>query len=95
MMPPNLISFVAKTQTKETKSMTAAIPRGVDSAPEASSRFPTQSTTALYLAVPWLEIHNLPVMESLLPARAFFEAAPCVVHLPDTGFEVATTVSVV
>ena len=55
-------------------------------------RFPPRSTTALYLAVPWLEIH---MMESILPARAFSEAARCVVHLPDTGFGVATTVSVI
>ena len=94
-MPPNLISFVAKTQAKETQSMTTLILRGVDSAPEASSRFPTRYTTALYRVFPWLEIHNLPNMESLVPARAFFEAACCVVHLPDTGFEEATTVSVV
>jgi hypothetical protein len=72
--------------------MTAVIPWGVDPAPEASSRFPPRSTTALYLAVPWLEIH---MMESILPARAFSEAARCAVHLPDTGFEEATTVSVV
>jgi hypothetical protein len=64
LIPPNLTSFVAKTQTKEAKSMTVVILRGVGSAPEASSRFPTRSTTALYLAVPWLEIHNLPIMES-------------------------------
>jgi hypothetical protein len=40
------------------------------------------------------EIHNLPIMESF-PARAFFEAARCGGHLPDTGFEEATTISVV
>ncbi len=73
--------------------MTAVIQRGVDSAPEASPRFPTQSATVLYLAVPRLEIHNLLIMESL-SARAFFEAAQCAVHLPDTGFEEATMVSV-
>ena len=72
--------------------MTAVMPRGVDSAPEASPRFPPRSTTALYLAVPWLKIHK---MESILPARAFFEAARSVVHLPGTGFEEATTVSVI
>jgi hypothetical protein len=72
--------------------MTAVIPWGVDPALEASPRFPPRSTTALYLAVPWLKIH---MMESILPARAFSEAARCVVHLPDTGFEEATTVSVV
>jgi hypothetical protein len=72
--------------------MTAVLLRGVDPAPEASPRFPPRSTTALYLAVPWLKIH---MMESILPARAFFEAARCVVHLPDTGFGVATTVSVI
>ncbi len=72
--------------------MTAVLLRGVDPAPEARPRFPPQSTTALYLAILWLKIH---IMESVLPARAFFEAARCVVHLPDTGFEVATTVSVI
>ena len=92
MMPPNLISSVVKTQIKEAKSMTAVIPWGVDSAPEASFRFPPRSTTALYLAVPWLKIH---IMESILSARAFFEAARCVVHLSCTGFAEATTVSVV
>ena len=93
MMPPNLISSVVNTQIKEAKSMTAVIPWGVDSAPEASFRFPPRSTTALYLAVPWFESHNLPIMVSL-PARAFFEAARCVVRLPDTGFEEALTASV-
>lgn len=72
--------------------MTAVLLRGVDPAPEASPRFPPWSTTALYLAVPWLKIH---IMESILPARDFSEAARCVVHLPDAGFEEATTVSVV
>jgi hypothetical protein len=93
-MPPDLIFFVARTQTKETKSMTAVMLRGLDSAPEASPRFSTRSTTALYLAVPWLEIHNLPMMESF-HRGAFFEAARCAVHLPDTSFEEGTTVSVV
>jgi hypothetical protein len=59
LIPANLISFVAKTQTKEAKSMTAVIPWGVDSAPEASPRFPPRSTTTLYLAVPWLKIHKM------------------------------------
>jgi hypothetical protein len=71
--------------------MTAVIPCGVDSAPEASSRFLPQSTTALYVAIPWLKIY---IMESILPARAFFEAARCAVHLPDTRYEEGTTISV-
>jgi hypothetical protein len=72
--------------------MTAVILRGVDPAPEASLRFPPRSTPALYRTVPWPEIH---IMDSILPARAFFEAARCAVQLPHTGFEEATTVSVV
>ena len=72
--------------------MTAVLLEGVDLAPEASPRFPPQSTTALYLAVPRLKIY---IMESILPAKAFSEATRCVVHLPETGFEEATTVSVV
>lgn len=73
--------------------MTVVTLRGVDSAPEADSRFPTRSTTTLYLAVRWLEIH---IMEPILPARAFFEAARCAGHLQQhTDFEERTTVSVV
>ncbi len=72
--------------------MTAVLLREVDSVPEASPRFPSRSTTAPYLAIMWLKIH---MMESILPAKAFFEAARCVVHLSGTGFAEATMVSVV
>jgi hypothetical protein len=72
--------------------MTVVMPWGVDSAPEASPRFPPRSTTALYLAVPWLKIH---IMESILSARTYFEAARCAVYLPDAGSEEGATVSVV
>ena len=72
--------------------MTVVMPWGGDSAPEASPRFPPRSTTALYLAVPWLKIH---IMESILSARAFVEAARGVVHLSATGFAEAAAVSVV
>jgi hypothetical protein len=44
-------------------------------------RLPVRTTTALYLTVPWLEIHDLPVAGAVLPP-----AERCVVHLPDTGF---------
>jgi membrane protein insertase Oxa1/YidC/SpoIIIJ len=50
--------------------MTTKILRGgVDWAPEASPWFRTRFTTAHCLAVPGLEIHDLPKMESLLPAK--------------------------
>ena len=69
--------------------MEAAILQRVDPAPEAqpetSGRFPTRSAVALYLTIPWLEMHDLPVMESF-PAEAPSGAHYCVVHLPATGF---------
>ncbi len=96
MVPPNLISFVANTWTKEAKGVTAVILRGVelrgvDSAPEASRQFLPRSTTALYFAVPWPEIQK---MDSILPARVFFEAARRAGRSPHTGFEEGTTISV-
>ena len=49
--------------------------------PERSGRVATRTTTELYLTVPWLEIHDLPITESFSP-----EAEDRVVHLPGTGF---------
>jgi hypothetical protein len=60
----------------------------------AGGEFPVQDPVH-HAALPRRPEARNPQMESLLPARALFEAARCVICLPDTAFEEATTVSVV